>query len=74
MVPHPHSRRTGPRFALAGSYALRAYGAPRPSHAVDLVVAECDVAPTGSGLSAERRWLRQWLRNLATNLSLVRPE
>jgi Nucleotidyl transferase of unknown function (DUF2204) len=33
----------GPRFALAGSYALWAYGAPEPSHDVDLVVAESDV-------------------------------
>jgi hypothetical protein len=28
----------GPRFALAGSYALWAYGAPEPSHDVDVVV------------------------------------
>jgi hypothetical protein len=34
----------GPRFALAGSYALWAYGAPEPSHDVDLVVADSDVA------------------------------
>ncbi|ORA19431.1 nucleotidyltransferase [Mycobacterium arosiense] len=33
----------GPRFALAGSYALWAYGAPEPSHDVDLVVSESDV-------------------------------
>jgi len=33
----------GPRFALAGSYALWVYGAPEPSHDVDLVVAEADV-------------------------------
>lgn len=33
----------GPRFALAGSYALWAYGAPEPRHDVDLVVAEADV-------------------------------
>jgi hypothetical protein len=33
----------GPRFALAGSYALWSYGAPEPSHDVDLVVAESDV-------------------------------
>ena len=33
-----------PRVALAGSYALWAYGAPEPSHDVDLVVAESDVA------------------------------
>ncbi|GFG65979.1 hypothetical protein MKUB_34690 [Mycobacterium kubicae] len=33
----------GPRFALAGSYALWAYGAPEPTHDVDMVVAESDV-------------------------------
>ena len=32
----------GPRFALAGSYALWAYGAPEPVHDVDFVVAETD--------------------------------
>jgi Uncharacterised nucleotidyltransferase len=37
-------KENGPRFALAGSYALWAYGAPEPSHDVDLVVAESDVA------------------------------
>ena len=36
-------KENGPRFALAGSYALWAYGAPEPSHDVDLVVAETDV-------------------------------
>ena len=35
-------KENGPRFALAGSYALWAYGAPEPSHDVDLVVAESD--------------------------------
>jgi Nucleotidyl transferase of unknown function (DUF2204) len=37
-------KENGPRFALAGSYALWAYGAPEPSHDVDVVVAESDVA------------------------------
>jgi hypothetical protein len=37
-------KENGPRFALAGSYALWAYGAPEPSHDVDLVVAESDAA------------------------------
>jgi Uncharacterised nucleotidyltransferase len=37
-------KENGPRFALAGSYALWAYGAPEPSHDVDLVVCEADVA------------------------------
>lgn len=32
----------GPRFALAGSYALWVYGAPEPVHDVDFVVAESD--------------------------------
>ncbi len=33
----------GPEFALAGSYALWAYGGPEPVHDVDFVVAEDDV-------------------------------
>jgi hypothetical protein len=37
-------KEKGPRFALAGSYALWAYGAPEPSHDVDLVVSESDVS------------------------------
>jgi hypothetical protein len=37
-------KESGPRFALAGSYALWAYGAPEPSHDVDLVVTEADAA------------------------------
>jgi hypothetical protein len=37
-------KENGPRFALAGSYALWAYGAPEPSHDVDLVVTESDAA------------------------------
>ena len=32
----------GPEFALAGSYALWAYGGPEPFHDVDFVVAEPD--------------------------------
>jgi hypothetical protein len=32
----------GPEFALAGSYALWAYGGPEPVHDVDFVVAEDD--------------------------------
>jgi hypothetical protein len=38
------AQKNGPRFALAGSYALWAYGAPEPSHDVDLVIGESDVA------------------------------
>jgi Uncharacterised nucleotidyltransferase len=37
-------KERGPRFALAGSYALWAYGAPEPSHDVDLVVTEADAS------------------------------
>lgn len=33
----------GPPFALAGGYALWAYGAPEPVHDVDFVVAEPDI-------------------------------
>lgn len=36
-------KENGPDFALAGSYALWVYGAPEPTHDVDLVVAESDV-------------------------------
>jgi hypothetical protein len=32
----------GPEFALAGTYALWAYGGPEPVHDVDFVVAEAD--------------------------------
>lgn len=35
-------RAEGPDFALAGSYALWAYGGPEPVHDVDFVVAEED--------------------------------
>ncbi|GAB1811656.1 nucleotidyltransferase family protein [Mycobacterium sp. MUNTM1] len=52
-------KENGPRFALAGSYALWAYGAPEPSHDVDLVVAESDVEAAvatlaGAGFVIER--------------------
>jgi Uncharacterised nucleotidyltransferase len=36
-------KANGPPFALAGSYALWAYGGPEPVHDVDLVVTEADV-------------------------------
>src|ERR1700751_2501279 len=35
-------KESGPRFALAGSYALWASGAPEPRHDVDLLVTEAD--------------------------------
>jgi hypothetical protein len=41
----------GPEFALAGSYALWAYGAPEPVHDVDLVVAEPDVDAAAATLA-----------------------
>ncbi|BBZ40332.1 nucleotidyltransferase [Mycobacterium conspicuum] len=40
----------GPRFALAGSYALWAYGAPEPSHDADIVVTETDAAAAAATL------------------------
>jgi hypothetical protein len=40
----------GPPFALAGSYALWAYGAPEPKHDVDFVVAEADVSAAATAL------------------------
>jgi hypothetical protein len=44
-------KEKGPRFALAGSYALWAYGAPEPSHDVDLVVTESDVEAAATTLA-----------------------
>jgi hypothetical protein len=35
-------KQHGPRFALAGGYALWVFGAPEPVHDVDFVVAEAD--------------------------------
>jgi predicted nucleotidyltransferase len=43
-------RARGPEFALAGSYALWAYGGPEPVHDVDLVVAEPDVEQAATTL------------------------
>ncbi|QLL07171.1 nucleotidyltransferase [Mycobacterium vicinigordonae] len=40
----------GPPFALAGSYALWAYGAPEPTHDVDIVIAESDVSAAATTL------------------------
>jgi hypothetical protein len=45
-------RENGPRFALAGSYALWVYGAPEPVHDVDVVVAEADTEVAASTLAA----------------------
>jgi hypothetical protein len=44
-------KENGPRFALAGSYALWAYGAPEPCHDVDLVVTESDAATAATTLT-----------------------
>ena len=41
----------GPRFALAGSYALWVFGAPEPVHDVDFVVAEADTETAANTLS-----------------------
>lgn len=65
----------GPRFALAGSYALWAYGAPEPSHDVDLVVAEADVETavatlTNVGFAIERP-PEDWLFKARTGDTLV---
>lgn len=65
----------GPRFALAGSYALWAYGAPEPSHDVDLVVAEADVETavatlTNAGFVIERP-PEDWLFKARTGDTLV---
>ena len=40
----------GPDFALAGSYALWAYGGPEPVHDVDFVVAESDAEAAAATL------------------------
>lgn len=65
----------GPRFALAGSYALWAYGAPEPSHDVDLVVAEADVETAvvtlaNAGFAIERP-PEDWLFKARTGDTLV---
>lgn len=41
----------GPDFALAGSYALWAFGGPEPVHDVDFVVAESDVEHAATTLA-----------------------
>jgi hypothetical protein len=45
-------RSNGPRFALAGSYALWVHGAPEPVHDVDVVVAEEDTELAAATLAA----------------------
>lgn len=68
-------KENGPRFALAGSYALWAYGAPEPSHDVDLVVAESDVENAvatlaGAGFDIERT-PEDWLFKARTEETVV---
>jgi hypothetical protein len=60
---------------LAGSYALWVYGAPEPSHDVDLVVAESDVAMaeaalSGAGFAVEHP-PQDWLFNTRTGDTVV---
>ncbi|OBB80232.1 hypothetical protein A5760_19250 [Mycobacterium colombiense] len=68
-------KENGPRFALAGSYALWAYGAPEPSHDVDLVVAESDVeaavATLGNAGFVIERPPEDWLFKARTADTLV---
>jgi hypothetical protein len=68
-------KANGPRFALAGSYALWACGAPEPSHDVDLVVAERDVDDaiatlTDAGFAIERP-AEDWLFKARIGVTLV---
>lgn len=68
-------KEKGPRFALAGSYALWAYGAPEPTHDVDLVVAEADVATavttlTDAGFAVERT-PEDWLFKARTGDTVI---
>jgi len=55
----------GPRFALAGSFALWVFGAPEPVHDVDFVVAETDVEAAAATLAkagfAVERTPEDWL-------------
>lgn len=68
-------KENGPRFALAGSYALWAHGAPEPTHDVDLVVAESDVEDAvatlqGAGFVVERP-PEDWLFKARTGDTVV---
>jgi hypothetical protein len=68
-------KANGPRFALAGSYALWSYGAPEPSHDVDLVVAEGDraaaVATLGDAGFAIEHPPEDWLFKARAGSTLV---
>jgi hypothetical protein len=68
-------KENGPRFALAGSYALWAYGAPEPSHDVDLVVTEAEAATavatlTDAGFAVEHP-PEDWLFKARTGDTVV---
>lgn len=62
----------GPPFALAGSFALWAHGAPEPTHDVDFVVAESDVEAAAAALSTAgfdiRRPPEDWLFKAALSV------
>ncbi|MCW2653865.1 MAG: hypothetical protein JWR32_4841 [Mycobacterium sp.] len=65
----------GPRFALAGSYALWAYGGPEPVHDVDFVVAEPDADAAAAtlehaGFSIDRT-PEDWLFKACTDRAVV---
>lgn len=45
-------KEQGPRFALAGSYALWVHGSPEPAHDVDIAVAEEDAEAAAATLAA----------------------
>ncbi|WP_084032403.1 nucleotidyltransferase [Mycobacterium avium] len=68
-------KEKGPRFALAGSYALWAYGAPEPSHDADLVVAEANVETAVTTLASAgfeiERPPEDWLFKARTGDMLV---
>jgi Uncharacterised nucleotidyltransferase len=68
-------KEKGPRFALAGGYALWAYGAPEPSHDVDLVVTEAEAATavatlTDAGFAVEHP-PEDWLFKARTGDTVV---
>jgi hypothetical protein len=44
-------KQHGPRFALAGSFALWAFGAPEPVHDVDFIVTETDAEAAAATLA-----------------------
>jgi len=62
----------GPPFALAGSYALWAYGGPEPAHDVDFAVADEDAEAAAATLSKAgfdiRRPPEDWLFKAALSV------